>query len=58
MRFQALSHDDCENFVCDVEQTDSSVVFAVTLVSFLVDRTDDAVSSISQQNLVDFSSNT
>ena len=62
MRFQALSHDGCEDFVCDVEQTDSSVVFAVTLV-FLMDRADDAIIPFfrhlfaipnTQQNLVEF----
>ena len=63
MRFQALSHDGCEDFVCDVEQTDSSEVLAVTLVSFLMERADDAIIPFFrhlfaipnfQQNLVEF----
>uniref|UniRef100_T1GHI2 Uncharacterized protein n=1 Tax=Megaselia scalaris TaxID=36166 RepID=T1GHI2_MEGSC len=41
--FQELSHDGFDDFVCYVEQTDSSVVFAVTLIFFLGDRADDAV---------------
>ena len=63
MGFYALSHDGCEDLVCDVDQTDFSLVFAVTLVSFLVDRADDAVIPFlrhlftipnTQQNLVEF----
>lgn len=40
-RFQLFRPDGCQNFVCDVDIIDSSVVVAVAFV-FIVNKTGDA----------------